>query len=65
MNLTAPHSKEMIDALRKASTHGAKFLAMGGSHLTTDDFFIEQQKNERKKEIEAPQKTKKRRIVAI
>ena len=63
--LTAPHSKERIDALRKASTHGAKFLATGGSHLTTDDFFLAQQKNEREKEIEARQKTKKKRLAAM
>ena len=64
-SITAPHSKERIDALRKASMHGAKFLATGGSHLTMDDFFIAQQKNEREKEIEAWQKTKKKRLAAM
>ena len=38
--LTEPNSKEMIDMLAKASTHGAKFMATKGSHLMTDDFLL-------------------------
>jgi len=30
---TQPHSKERIEMLRKASTHGKKFLATRGSHV--------------------------------
>ena len=60
-----PHSKERIELLMKASTHGAKFLATGGAHLTADDFFIAQQKNVRDMEIEAMQKTKKKLLAAM
>ena len=37
--LMQPHSKERIDKLARASTHGAKIMVMGGVHLMTDDFF--------------------------
>ena len=37
--VTAPHSKERIELLSSAATHGSKFLATGGGHVTSDDFF--------------------------
>ena len=37
--ITQPHSLERQELLAKASSHGAKFFATGGSHCTTDDFF--------------------------
>ena len=37
--VTQPHSKERIEALANAKSHGQRFLATGGGHLTTDDAF--------------------------
>ena len=37
--LTVPHSKERIALLAAASTHGAKFNATMGDHVTGDDMF--------------------------
>ncbi len=59
--LTEPHSKERIEELTKATTHGANFLAMGGAHLMTDDLFIAAQKTKSEKEIIELEKEKKRR----
>ena len=36
---TVPLSKERVLALAAATTHGEKFRATGGSHLTSGDFF--------------------------
>ena len=37
--VTVRHSRERIELLAKASTHGAKFCATHGEHLTSDDMF--------------------------
>ena len=37
--VTVRHSRERIQLLAKASTHGAKFCATHGEHLTSDDMF--------------------------
>jgi len=37
--ITERHSKERIELLAKANTHGKKFYATGGSHVCSDDFF--------------------------
>ena len=37
--ITEPHTLERQELLAKASSHGAKYHATGGSHCTTDDFF--------------------------
>ena len=37
--VTVRHSRERIELLAKASTHGAKFCATHGEHLTLDDMF--------------------------
>ncbi len=65
IKLTEPHSKERIEELRKATTHGAKFLATGGTHLTTDDLFIAAWKTDSEKEIAELEKEKKRRLAAL
>ena len=36
--ITERHSKERIQLLAKANTHGKKFYATGGSHVCLDDF---------------------------
>ena len=65
IKLTEPHSKERIEELMKATTHGAKFLATGGAHLMTDDLFIAAQRNEKEKEIAEMEKVKKRKLGAM
>ncbi len=37
--VTVPNSKERVEALAKASTHGAIFAVTGGEHFTSDDMF--------------------------
>ncbi len=37
--VTVPHTKECVEALAKASTHGAAFAVTGGDHFTSDDMF--------------------------
>ncbi len=39
--VTVPNSKEHVEALSKASSHGAIFGVMGGYHFTSDDMFKE------------------------
>ena len=34
-----PHTRERIELLAKASRHGQKFFATGGTHVTADNFF--------------------------
>ncbi len=51
--------KERIEELMKATTHGAKFLVMGGAHIMTDDLFLAAQKTESEKEIQVLEKVKK------
>ena len=69
--MTEPRSKERIEELSKATKatkatrHGAKFLAMGGTHLMTDDLFIAAQKGESEKEIAELEKVKKKRLTAM
>jgi hypothetical protein len=37
--ITQRMSKERIELLARANTHGKKFFATGGSHVCSDDFF--------------------------
>ena len=37
--ITERMSKERIELLARANTHGKKFFATGGSHVCSDDFF--------------------------
>lgn len=62
--LTVPHSKEMIELLSTATTHGQKFLVTGGGHATSDDCFKAAELVNRKAEIEAMEKEKLRRVAA-
>ena len=48
--VTIPHTKERYLALAKAKTHGHKFTATGGSHMTSDDFFKAMMVPERERE---------------
>lgn len=61
-SLTVPHSKERIEALAKASTHGDKFYVMGGGHQTHDDIFKAAELNNRKREIGQLEKEKVLRL---
>ena len=61
--ITQPHSQERIELLAAANTHGAKFTATGGSHLTTDDFFKSIEIPKRKKEIKELEKEKEDRLL--
>ena len=45
--LTRPHTKERVELLAKATTQGTKWMATGGSHLMTEDFFISQSSTSR------------------
>ena len=52
--VTVPFSKERIFALDNAKTHGKKFWATGGSHITSNGFF---------KSLEVPELKRKRKAV--
>ena len=57
--ITERHSKERIQLLAKANTHGKKFYATGGSHVCSDDFFKAEAlrcRDDRIKELEALKK---------
>ena len=62
---TQPHSKERIEMLRKASTHGKKFLATRGSHVMNNDFFVAAELNLVQSEIEQLEREKRKRIAAM
>jgi hypothetical protein len=62
---TQPHSKERIEMLRKASTHGKKILATRGSHVMNNDFFVAAELNLVQSEIEQLEREKRKRIAAM
>ena len=62
-NVTVPHSKERYLLLAKAKSHGEKFTATGGSHLTSDDFFKSLEVPVREKEIAEKEKDKEHRLL--
>ena len=39
--ITVTHTKERIELLAKASSHGHIFFATGGTYVTTDDLFCD------------------------
>ena len=62
-NITEPHSQERILLLSKAKTHGEKFTATGGGHLTSDDFFKAMEVPVREKEVKELEEDKVRRML--
>ena len=41
--ITVPHTKERMELLAKASSYGQKFFATGGTHVTEDYFFCDEE----------------------
>ncbi len=60
--LTRPQSMERVKLLAEASTHSAKFVATGGSHLMTNDFLMAACLKERERQLAALLKDKKARV---
>ncbi len=58
--VTVPHTKEHVEALAKASTHGAVFAVIGGDHFTSDDMFKVAELPAKKDKIEQLKKTRKK-----
>jgi hypothetical protein len=56
--LTRLHTKERVDLLAKATTHGTKWMATGGSHLMTEDFFKSVKVPRRENKIKAMEMNK-------
>ena len=59
--VTEPHSKECIDAIKKAKTAGQMFFATGGRHINTNEFFQSKTLLERHVAIKAMEDAKKAR----
>jgi len=57
--ITERMSRERIELLARANTHGKKFFATGGSHVCSNDFFKAQALQARDDEIEEMTKLKK------
>lgn len=60
--VTKPNTLERQKLLAKASTHGEKFTATGGSHLTSDDMFCAMEIPVWEKEIKDMEKDKEDRV---
>ena len=65
--MTEEHSLEHRLLLAKASTHGKKFSATGGLHLTSDDVLIgsEYAAREKEKERLLKDKSRRQRLIAV
>jgi hypothetical protein len=57
--ITERMSRERIELLARANTHGKKFFATGGSHVCSDDFFKAQALLAREEELVEKEKLKK------
>jgi hypothetical protein len=57
--ITEQMSRERIELLAHANTHGKKFFATGGSHVCSDDFFKAQALLAREEELVEKEKLKK------
>ena len=57
--ITERMSKERIELLARANTHGKKFFTTGGSHVCLDDFFKAQALQVREEELVEKEKLKK------
>ena len=53
MRITVKNSQARVEALAKAKTHGAKFTATGGGHVTSDDMFKSMEMGVRENDIKA------------
>ena len=49
--ITVPHSHKRILELANATTLGGKFMATGGSHVMTEDFFKSTELHNRERQI--------------
>jgi hypothetical protein len=61
--VTEAHSRERIDAIKKAKSAGQMFYATGGRHLNSDEFFRAQEEKQRDAKIAALEKKKKERKI--
>ncbi len=61
--VTVPNSMERIEALAKASTHGAVFAVTGGDHFTSNDMFMAAELPAKKAKIAQLKEEKKVRLV--
>ena len=64
-SVTVPNSKERIEALAKASTHGALFAVTGGDHFTSDDMFMAAELPAKKAKIARLKEEKKVRLAKM
>ena len=60
--VTLPNTLDRQKLLAKASTHGEKFTATGGTHLTSDDFFKAMEINLREKEVVSMKADRQKRL---
>ena len=61
--VTVANSKERQYAISQAKTHGQRFHATGGLHLTSDDMFKGAKVNNKKRKIVEIEKDKKARLM--
>lgn len=59
--LTLPQTKERVESLSAAKTHGERFLVTGGSHLNADDAFKAVEMNLRKAQLTKATAERKKR----
>ncbi len=67
-SITVPNSKECIEALATASTHGAIFAITGGDRFTSDDLFKAAELPAKRAfiiELKKKKKKKKQRIMRV
>ena len=63
--VTVANTKERVEALARAKTHGQKFKATGGGHVTSDDFFKSIELAEKAREVDALVRKKEECLLAI
>ena len=61
VGVTQPHSKERIQAIKKAKSAGQLFYATGGGHVNTNEFFIASELKARDAQIKVMEDAKKDR----
>ena len=60
-----PHTKERVELMANATTHGSKWMVTGDSHLMTKDFFISVKVPHRKNKIKAMEMNKSDQITKV